>query len=455
MREEGGATAATATAEDEAATLRTAKAKAAAAAPRRDGGSPRLSSSAWITSFPPPLPAHVPPPPPPQEFAEVGSRASGRGRADGSSNDGVLRGGGSGGGAGGKREVRMRARGAEDGRRGQAEVWGRAGERDRGRAHDSHPHTIPAFLPAPGPLTSDQTQLCPPFLPSTQPAAWLAQAPSPPSHLSLLSFHSLPRLASLLTQPIPQVRPSGGGRKIPSRRANGHVLLFDKKTLGEMGKRGRRHIALQVRTFPLSIHLSTSPPLSALHIPPSFSPAKLGCHVAVEGTGRAEAGLSLPSTSLCPLLRPSPFSSPPPFTSNSSLLPHEQGEMRRRVLAGLKELGAMQRRVLAGMKEVGQAMTSRRTKCVVLAPNVEEVRGAGFLDVALKPILSDAAALHAPFPAHTIPTQTHPPLHPLPSPSHDVEALESSPYDLQMGQYAATALAALDDVAACHWLPCR
>ncbi|CAI7854141.1 unnamed protein product, partial [Closterium sp. NIES-54] len=213
-----------------------------------------------------------------------------------------------------------------------------------------------------------------------------------------------------------------------------------------MGKRGRRHIALQVRTFPLSIHLSTSPPLSALHIPPSFSPAKLGCHVAVEGTGRAEAGLSLPSTFLCPLLRPSPFSSPPPFTSNSSLLPHEQvakrcggacwqGRMWAEggeagcvgmnvipLLSSLTplplkssshacELGAMQRRVLAGMKEVGQAMTSRRTKCVVLAPNVEEM-------------------------------------------FHQVEALESSPYDLQMGQYAATALAALDDVAACHWLPC-
>ncbi|CAI5525250.1 unnamed protein product, partial [Closterium sp. Naga37s-1] len=39
--------------------------------------------------------------------------------------------------------------------------------------------------------------------------------------------------------------------------------------------------------------------------------------------------------------------------------------------------GAMRHRVLAGLKEVGQAVRSGRAKCVVLAPNVEEVSGAG------------------------------------------------------------------------------
>ncbi|CAI5989256.1 unnamed protein product [Closterium sp. NIES-65] len=54
---------------------------------------------------------------------------------------------------------------------------------------------------------------------------------------------------------------------------------------------------------------------------------------------------------------------PSPSPSPSHLSPHAQG--------------AMQRRVLAGLTEVGQAVCSGRAKCVVLAPNVEEVPGAG------------------------------------------------------------------------------
>ncbi|CAI5956121.1 unnamed protein product [Closterium sp. NIES-65] len=54
---------------------------------------------------------------------------------------------------------------------------------------------------------------------------------------------------------------------------------------------------------------------------------------------------------------------PSPSPSPSHLNPHAQG--------------AMQRRVLAGLTEVGQAVCSGRAKCVVLAPNVEEVPGAG------------------------------------------------------------------------------
>ncbi|CAI7788629.1 unnamed protein product [Closterium sp. NIES-54] len=75
--------------------------------------------------------------------------------------------------------------------------------------------------------------------------------------------------------------------------------------------------------------------------------------------------------------------------------PHAQGAMRRCVQAALKE-GAMRRRVLSGLKEVGQAVRSGRAKCVVLAPNVEEVPGAGGLDAALTSILSDAATRSIP-----------------------------------------------------------
>ncbi|CAI5526640.1 unnamed protein product [Closterium sp. Naga37s-1] len=44
--------------------------------------------------------------------------------------------------------------------------------------------------------------------------------------------------------------------------------------------------------------------------------------------------------------------------------------------AGLKK-GVMRRCVLAGLKEVGTGGASGRTKCVAVAPNVEEMPGAG------------------------------------------------------------------------------
>ncbi|CAI5525400.1 unnamed protein product [Closterium sp. Naga37s-1] len=53
---------------------------------------------------------------------------------------------------------------------------------------------------------------------------------------------------------------------------------------------------------------------------------------------------------------------------------HKRGWQRERVGS---MPGAMRRRVLAGLKEVGQAVRSGRAKCVVLAPKVEEVPGRG------------------------------------------------------------------------------
>ncbi|CAI7874828.1 unnamed protein product, partial [Closterium sp. NIES-54] len=77
--------------------------------------------------------------------------------------------------------------------------------------------------------------------------------------------------------------------------------------------------------------------------------------------------------------------------------------------------GAMRRRVLSGLKEVGQAVRSGRAKCVVLAPNVEEVPGAGGLDAALTSILSDAATRSfskAPSPLPSSPLFPHSPFCP-------------------------------------------
>ncbi|CAI5990591.1 unnamed protein product [Closterium sp. NIES-64] len=86
---------------------------------------------------------------------------------------------------------------------------------------------------------------------------------------------------------------------------------------------------------------------------------------------------------LCPPPRavtspPSPF--PPVFPSipqrHMGAGSNEAAARANQAEGGIKE-GAMQRRVLAGLTEVGQAVCSGRAKCVVLAPNVEEVPGAG------------------------------------------------------------------------------
>ncbi|CAI7891677.1 unnamed protein product [Closterium sp. NIES-54] len=87
------------------------------------------------------------------------------------------------------------------------------------------------------------------------------------------------------------------------------------------------------------------------------------------------------------------------------------GSRRFSMFPHIRVQGAMRRRILARLKEVGQAVCSGRAKCVVLAPNVEEVSGAGEgwgvggdgntgvyggLDAALSSILLDAATRSIP-----------------------------------------------------------
>ncbi|GJP69367.1 hypothetical protein CLOP_g302 [Closterium sp. NIES-67] len=57
---------------------------------------------------------------------------------------------------------------------------------------------------------------------------------------------------------------------------------------------------------------------------------------------------------------------------------------------------AMRRRLLCGLREVGKAVRTGRAKCVVLAPNVEEVLGEGGLDAALASIVAEAAGRSIP-----------------------------------------------------------
>ncbi|CAI5526643.1 unnamed protein product [Closterium sp. Naga37s-1] len=118
--------------------------------------------------------------------------------------------------------------------------------------------------------------------------------------------------------------------------------------------------------------------------PPVFKVRPAGSDAQAQHTAACTALLL--QTPLPCLLGP-----PPPFQVGSAA-------PQQRALAGPKEVGqavqgwknppyslsanpstegAMRRRVLAGLKEVGQAVRSGRAKCVVLAPNVEEVFGAG------------------------------------------------------------------------------
>eukprot|EP00475_Leptophrys_vorax_P042552 TRINITY_DN80195_c0_g1_i1.p1 TRINITY_DN80195_c0_g1~~TRINITY_DN80195_c0_g1_i1.p1 ORF type:complete len:148 (+),score=15.87 TRINITY_DN80195_c0_g1_i1:68-445(+) len=56
----------------------------------------------------------------------------------------------------------------------------------------------------------------------------------------------------------------------------------------------------------------------------------------------------------------------------------------------------MRRRFLSGMREVGRAVRLGRAKCVLVAPNIEQVEAKGGLDDAVAAILSDAAATSTP-----------------------------------------------------------
>ncbi|CAI5503916.1 unnamed protein product [Closterium sp. Naga37s-1] len=76
-----------------------------------------------------------------------------------------------------------------------------------------------------------------------------------------------------------------------------------------------------------------------------------------------------------------------------------------------REQGAMRLRVLAGLKEVGQVVRSGRPTCVVLAPVLimEEVPGKGGLDTALTSILSNATARSMPISIFQVSLSNHPP----------------------------------------------
>ncbi|CAI5526650.1 unnamed protein product [Closterium sp. Naga37s-1] len=118
--------------------------------------------------------------------------------------------------------------------------------------------------------------------------------------------------------------------------------------------------------------LSSPPHPPSLVATPLHRVDEVACARGVEGGSNEAASwgrlCGADEHSRLPLPTP-PHALPPPHPPSP---PHSPSSSRFPMGAR-----AMRRRVLAGLKEVGQAVRSGRAKCVVLAPNVEEVPGAG------------------------------------------------------------------------------